>query len=251
MRLIRGTVRLICLTVTTAFFASLFLAVRPIMTNRQLAWRNWIFRTWARAAVYFLNIDLEIKNQRPQAPFLLVANHLSYIDIVVLASQLDCVFIAKSDVAGWPVIGFLCRCMNTIFINRNQKRDVVNAMRETQKTIDSGAGVVLFAEGTSTAGQSVAPFKSSLLEFAARKNVPVHYASISYATNAEETSPEEAICWWGDMTFTDHFFRLMQLPGFTASLTYGAETIADSDRRVLAVKLWRAVSAQFKPVTIH
>lgn len=141
--------------------------------------------------------------------------------------------------------------MNTVFVKRNNKRDLVRTMREAQELIGSGVGVVLFAEGTSTAGQNVAPFKSSLLEFAANQNIPVHYASLSYATDAEENSADQSVCWWGDMTFPDHFFRMLQLPGFSASLTFGPEPIAHSDRRVLAIKLWRAVSAQFTPVSIH
>lgn len=251
MRLIRGTLRLIGLALITAFFVSLFLTIKPIVAMRALAWRNWIFRTWALTTISLLNIKLVTNNHAPQAPFLLVANHLSYIDIVILASQLDCAFVAKSEVSGWPFIGSLCRCMNTIFIKRDNKRDIVTAMSKTQELIGSGVGVVLFAEGTSTAGQTVAPFKSSLLEFAANQNIPVHYASITYATNPDEISAAESVCWWGDMTFPDHFFRLLQLQGFSGSLTFGPEPIAHYDRRVLAVKLWRAVSAQFTPVAIH
>lgn len=250
MRLTRGTLRLIGVTLMTAFFVSLFVAIKPIVAMRAFVWRNWIFRTWALTAIALLNIKLDTNNHAPQAPFLLVANHLSYIDIVILASQLDCAFVAKSEVGGWPFVGALCRCMNTVFIKRNNKRDIVRAMSETHELIGSGVGVVLFAEGTSTAGQSVAPFKSSLLELAANQNIPVHYASITYATAAEEISADQSVCWWGDMTFPDHFFRLLQLPGFSARLTFGPEPIAHNDRRMLAARLWRAVSAQFTPVAI-
>jgi 1-acyl-sn-glycerol-3-phosphate acyltransferase len=119
------------------------------------------------------------------------------------------------------------------------------------RLIDAGLGVVLFAEGTSTSGQHVARFKSATLDLAARRHLPVYYASISYATNLEETRADQSVCWWGDMTFPDHFFRLLQLTGFEATLTFGPDPIMDQNRQLLAAKLWHAVSAQFIPVAVH
>ncbi len=227
--------------------------MKPFITSgpKAVAWRNWSFRTWARTVIRLLNIRVATNNAGPNAPFLLVSNHLSYIDIVVLASQLDCTFIAKSEVAAWPIVGRLGALMNTIFIDRNRKKDVIGATHQIHNLIDAGLGVVLFAEGTSTSGQQVSPFKSATLELAARRQIPVHYASISYATKTEETSADQSVCWWGDMTFPDHFFRLLQLSGFEAALTFGPEPMVDHDRHVLAAKLWHAVKAQFVPVAVH
>lgn len=253
MRFIRATVRLLAVLVTTASLCACFLLVRPFSAAKQssLAWRNWIFRTWARVIIRLLNIDVRTNGRAPKEPFLLVANHLSYIDIVVLAAQVDCAFIAKSEVAAWPVIGRLASWFDTIFINRNRRKDVIDTMEQMHRVIDAGLGVVLFAEGTSTSGQLVSRFKSGTLDLAARRRVPVHYASITYATNAAESSAAQSVCWWGDMTFPDHFFRLLQLSGFAATLTFGREAVVDTDRHVLAAKLWRAVNAQFIPVAAH
>lgn len=254
LKVLRAATRLTLLLVTTAVFSLIFLlgsVVTMPFLQAPFAWRNWSFRNWARTAVQILNINVDITNQPPRAPFLLVVNHLSYIDILILAAQVDCAFIAKNEVAAWPLIGALGRLVNTVFIDRHQRRDVIRAMNRTQELIDRGLGVVLFAEGTSTAGQSVSPFKSSMLEFAAQQNIPVHYASLSYATNVDETSADQSVCWWGDMTFTDHFFRLLQLRGFESQITFGPKPILAGDRRVLAAKLWQAVNAQFTPVAIH
>lgn len=253
MRIVRGTVRLVALISLTAFFCVAFPAVKTFIysESKALAWRNWNVRTWARAMIRLLNIRINANNLGPGAPFLLVCNHLSYIDIVVLASQLDCAFIAKSEVAKWPFVGRMGVWIDTIFINRNRKKDVIETMNQMHRLIDSGLGVVLFAEGTSTSGQNVSKFKSATLELAARRHVPVHYASISYATNLEETSADQSVCWWGDMTFADHFFRLLQLSVIEATVTFGPEPIMDQSRHVLAEKLWQAVSAQFIPVAVN
>jgi len=250
MRLIRATLRLISLIVITAVCCAFFLAGRFFLQSKPqaLSWRNSIFRAWAQAVIRLLNIHVNTLGPVPSASFLLVSNHLSYIDVIVLASQVDCAFIAKREVESWTLIGRLATWFDTIFINRARKRDVVFAMNEMHRLIDAGLGVVLFAEGTSTPGRQVLPFKSGTLELAARRGVPVHYASISYTTSLEESSADNSVCWWGDMTFPDHFFRLLQLPGFSVTLTFGREPIVDHDRHVLASKLWSAVSAQFIPV---
>jgi len=254
MKLLRATTRLAMLSTITAVLSFSLVAGKLVLlktTHARLLWRNWHFRAWARVVVRLLNIRINPTTFTPSKPFLLVANHLSYIDIVVLAAKLDCTFIAKSDVAHWPIIGWLSKVTDTIFINRRQHRDLNRAMHSAQRFIEQGLGVVLFAEGTSTSGKEVAPFKSSMLEFAAQKSVPVCYASLSYATSPNEASAAETICWWGDMTFPDHFFRLLQLSGFEATLNFGRDPIVANDRRVLANRLWQAVNAQFIPVSAH
>jgi 1-acyl-sn-glycerol-3-phosphate acyltransferase len=194
-----------------------------------------------------MGMTINVRNEPPTGPFLMVSNHLSYVDVIVLGSQTDCAFIAKSEVASWPIIGLISRTMDTIFIDRSSRKDIPRVMQRIDKTLRRGLGVVLFAEGTSTNGQSVLPFKASLLEFAARNQLPVHYASVGYVVPSGETSAGQSVCWWGDMTFPGHLFRLLQLPWFEASVAYGSEPIVAGDRRVLAARLWSAVSAQLRP----
>jgi 1-acyl-sn-glycerol-3-phosphate acyltransferase len=254
MKLLRGTTRLVLLMLLTGA-ASLSLVVGRAalipFPRAALSWRNWHFQTWALLVVWLLNIKINLTNVSPRTPFLLVANHLSYVDIIVLASRLQCAFVAKQEVSQWPVVGWLSKSTDTVFINRKQHRNLIAASGEIHQLIDKGLGVVLFAEGTSTDGKRVAPFKSAMLEMAAQKRVPVYYASISYSTKFDETAADKSVCWWGDMTFTDHFFRLLQLSGFEAVLKFGPEPVVAGDRRILAAQLWQAVNAQFTPVTIH
>lgn len=250
MRQARAIFRVLGLCAITAAYYLRWLSGIPFVvasTNRARDWRNRNFRSWAQTAARVMGMTITVRNEPPMGPFLMVSNHLSYIDVILLASQANCAFVAKREVASWPIIGLICRAMNTIFIDRKVSRDIPNAMQQITKTLRRGLGVVLFAEGTSTNGQRVLPFKTSLLEFAARNQLPVHYASVGYVVPCGETSAEESVCWWGDMTFPDHLFRLLQLPSFEASLVYGADPIVSDDRRVLATKLWSAVSSQLRP----
>jgi 1-acyl-sn-glycerol-3-phosphate acyltransferase len=177
----------------------------------------------------------------------MVSNHLSYVDVLVLQAQTDCAFIAKSEVAGWPILGFICRTMDTIFVERSRKRDIPHALESIERAFARGLGVVLFAEGTSTDGHGVAPFKSSLLEFAAHNRVPVHYVTLSYEAPIGEIPAAQSVCWWEDMSFGRHVFRLLKLSSFQANVRFGAQPIVSDNRRVLADQLWSAVSSQLTP----
>ncbi|HSE25359.1 MAG TPA: lysophospholipid acyltransferase family protein [Pyrinomonadaceae bacterium] len=250
MRQARAIFRMLGLCGITTVYYLRWLSGLPFVfrsNSRARDWRNRNFRRWARTAAHVMGMTITVRNEPPAGPFLMVSNHLSYVDVIVLASQANCAFVAKREVASWPIIGLICRSMNTIFIDRKLRRDIPNVMQQITKTVRRGLGVVLFAEGTSTNGRHVLPFKTSLLEFAARYQLPVHYVSVGYVVPYGETSAEESVCWWGDMTFPDHLFRLLQLPSFEASLVYGAEPIVSDDRRVLATKLWSAVSSQLRP----
>ena len=250
MRQARAIFRVLGLCGITAGYYLCWLSGIPFVfasKSRARDWRNRNFRSWAQTAARVIGMTIRVRNEPPKGSFLMVSNHLSYVDVILLASQANCAFVAKREVASWPVIGSICRAMNTIFIDRRLRRDIPNAMRQIVETLHCGLGVVLFAEGTSTNGHGVLPFKTSLLEFAARNQLPVHYASVGYVVPSDETSAEESVCWWGDMTFPDHLFRLLQLPSFEARLVYGAGPIVSDDRRVLATKLWAAVSSQLRP----
>jgi 1-acyl-sn-glycerol-3-phosphate acyltransferase len=254
MKFWRATTRLLCLSGITCFYYLRCLVGGLFVLRSRghaLKWRNQNLGSWARATAGIMGLTVNVQNRPPSAPFLLISNHLSYVDVVVLASQMHCTFIAKSEVAGWPIIGLLCSAVDTIFIDRNRKRDVLRAMKTAETAFERGLGVVLFPEGTSTGETTPQPFKSSLLEFAARQRLPVHYASVSYVVPHGERPAAESVCWWGSMTFHDHLFRLLQLAEFEAKLTFGPQPVIDEDRHVLAAKLWSAVSAQLKPLEVE
>jgi 1-acyl-sn-glycerol-3-phosphate acyltransferase len=250
---VRAIMRSIGLCGVTGFFYVAWMAGRPIVAAFPTITRRWRalnFSGWARLVAKVANLRIRTNNLPPESPFLLVANHLTYVDIVVLESQVDCAFIAKSEVATWPVLGLICRSLSTIFIDREHKRDILKAMSRAEQMLDRGLGVVLFAEGKSSQGETVAPFKPSLLEFAARRKIPVHYATISYTVPTGEIPAEQSVCWWNDVPFAKHVFRLLKLQCFEATVTFGPTPIQAEDRHVLAAELWSAVQSQFTPVKV-
>jgi 1-acyl-sn-glycerol-3-phosphate acyltransferase len=250
MRLTRAIVRACALIVwTLAMYAALMLGLPLAFTFKNLhRWRALVFHKWAKASAAILGLRVAVRGTPPAPPFLLVSNHLSYVDVLVFASQLKCGFVARGDVAGWPGVGSLCRAAGTIFVDRAKRKDVARVNVLIDHALAEGRGIVLFAEGTSSRGDTVLPFKSPLLEQAARAGFAVSYAALNYRTREGEPPADLSVCWWGDMTFVKHLIGLLHLSEIRATVAFGAEPIQGNDRKELAERLWTAVREQFVPV---
>jgi 1-acyl-sn-glycerol-3-phosphate acyltransferase len=178
MKIIRAAIRMKLFVLMTLGLYSVWFVAGFFIPNKQL-WRQMIFGAWAHSFLKIAGIKLEVIGTAPQSPFFLVSNHLTYTDIPVLRSVVNAVFVAKGEMESWFLAGRICGDMGTIFINRQNRRDIPRAGGEILRAIDEGEGVIVFPEGTSTKGEEVLKFNSSFLEFAAKKNLPVHYAAIS------------------------------------------------------------------------
>jgi len=247
-RLIIRAFALSALTVGVYAVVVIGLALIRRSSSRRARWQALMLHRWARSAAFILGLKIEASCNAPAAPFLLVSNHLSYVDVVVFASRLDCLFIAKKDVESWPIIGSLCRSVGTIFIDRRNQRDLARVNGEIAQALEDGRGVILFAEGTSSEGSTVLPFRSSLLEAAARGTFPVSYAAVSYRVLGDDPPASLSVCWWGDMTFGSHFTELLRIKRIQATVSFGSDEIRADDRKVLAERLWLEVNRLFIPV---
>lgn len=247
----RAILRVAAISIVTFTLYLVLLAGTALLLfsrSLKLRWRMAVVRSWAKFSARILGIRITVKGAPPRPPFFLVSNHLSYLDIVVYFTQLNCVFIAKKEVSTWPVLGFLARAANTLFIDRRNHRDLARVNRLISGNINRRQGVILFAEGTSTAGAAVNPFKASLLEYPAGNKQPVAYASISYRTPAGAPPAHLTVCWWGEMTFGDHAFNLFKIPRVEATVVFGDGVVWERDRKILAQQLWKLVQKQFIPV---
>ncbi|MBL9203113.1 MAG: 1-acyl-sn-glycerol-3-phosphate acyltransferase [Opitutaceae bacterium] len=199
---------------------------------------GWLHRT-CRRALRVLGVRVTTTGRAPRGA-VIAANHLGYLDILVLAAQAPCVFVAKREVRGWPVFGWFARRSSTRFIDREKRADVARVAEDFAPVLAAGANLVLFLEGTSTDGRAVLPFRSSLLEPVARGGWPAVPVAIAYAVPPPH-SAEREVCWWGDMTLAPHLFGLAGLPCVGAAVRWGEPVTATSDRKVLAAELHRAV----------
>ena len=184
----------------------------------------------------------------PRAPFLLVTNHLSYLDILLLYTCVDGVFIAKRDMRSWPVLGVLAQLMGTLWLRREVSRDALRVLGLIDRAIARGDGVVLFPEGTTSSGDALLPFRPALLEWAAQRQYPVHYATIGYRTAPGDPPARLALCWWGGASFGSHALGVLRMRGFEAIVNFAAEPVIATSRKALAARLQQAIGEQFVPV---
>lgn len=247
MRNIRAAVRFTLFLIATLGLYSLWFLALIFIPNK-IYWRQLIFKLWSESFQRIANMNIECIGTPPQAPFFLVCNHLSYVDIPALRSVAQGIFVAKGEIEGWFLAGRIVRDMGNIFIDRQNRRDIPRAGQEIISHLNDGEGVMVFPEGTSTKGEEVLPFNSSFLEFAARTELAVSYCSIYYKTPDGEMPASEAVCWWDDTTFMNHMFRLFSVKGFTAVIDFGDAPIANPNRKKLAQELHEKVSEKFIPV---
>lgn len=165
----------------------------------------------------------------------LVSNHLSYLDIIVLSSIRPCVFVAKRDVAKWPLFGWLAYAAGTIFVDRERRFSSPKAVDAIGDAIAKGSVVVIFPEGTSSDGSTVLPFKSTLLESAVQLHAPMATASIEYAL--DDGSVADEVCYWRDMTLVPHLLNLFLKREIRATYSFSPAKVRVGNRKEIAREL--------------
>ncbi len=200
----------------------------PLTLERRV---QWVQQT-ARKMLACLDIEYCVEGRAPTRG-LVVSNHLSYIDILVLSAEMPCFFVAKIEIGGWPFFGKAARCGGTIFVDRSSlasAQSVAEQMTE-RLNLPIPVPVLLFPEGTSTDGSEVIRFHSRLIDPATSLRVPITTAAIRYAV--ADGTPERELCWFGDETFVNHLWKVLGVGGFEADLRFGEPRVY-TDRRVAA-----------------
>lgn len=234
----RGVVRLAGVAGVALFGLAGYL-LRP-EDRRTLAGRAaWLQRCCARS-LRVLGVKVEADGL-PSGGAMLAPNHVSYLDILVLASLRPAVFVAKAEVAGWPVFGWFAARAGTRFLRRERKADVVRVGSALQPVIDAGVGLVVFLEGTSTDGRGVRVFRSSLLEPAVAQRWTVVPVAIRYEVPAPYDAAVD-VAWWGTMPLAPHLTKLAGVPTVRATVRVGTGWVAQPDRKAVAERLQREVA---------
>jgi 1-acyl-sn-glycerol-3-phosphate acyltransferase len=177
---------------------------------------------------------------------LLISNHLSYLDILVLGACAPTVFVAKQEVRSWPVFGWFATLAGTLFVQRERRTHVGEIKDSMERALQDGALVVLFPEGTSSDGRTVLPFKSALLEPAAGHNHPLSACLIQYQLTDGDVGEE--VCYWKDMTLFPHLLNLLSKRTLGATLHFIQPAERQTDRKELARQLHTEVLKLMRPM---
>ncbi|MBF9031466.1 1-acyl-sn-glycerol-3-phosphate acyltransferase [Rhodobacterales bacterium HKCCE3408] len=195
----------------------------------------WITVVTCRAIRAIFGLRVTVEGVPMTGPGAFVANHVSWLDIFMLNACAPMVFVAKAEVAGWPGIGWLARGTGTVFVERRRGAAAREAAQIAAR-LAQGQRMAIFAEGTSTDGLRVLPFKSTIFgPFFTSHGLAVQPVTLHYM--APRGAREDFYGWWGDMPFGPSLLRaLAQVPQGRVRITFHAPIAvgAESDRKTLA-----------------
>lgn len=209
----------------------------------------WHRRALAAAGVRIARTGAPVADR----PLLVTPNHCSWLDISVIAATMPISFVAKSDVAGWPVFGLLAKLQRTVFVDRTRRTATGRATSELAERLSSGDCMVLFPEGTSSTGDVVLPFRSALLG-AARAAIdgsghdrvwvqPMTVAYTRISGRPIEPGNRSRVSWHGDMDLMPHLWGVFTAGGIDVEIVWGHPRPFDetTDRKALAAELEQEV----------
>lgn len=242
-----GTVRtwlaLLCVAIVTPVLA---LAQLVIMKTGLMS-EHVMPRLWHRFLLWMLGLRVHVHGAMArERPLLIAANHISWTDIMVLGSLGDVAFIAKSELHGWPVLGSLAKLQRTVFVERDRKRKSGEQVSEVGKRLAGNEAIVLFAEGTTSDGNFLSPFKSTLFaaadialsEGGAEK---MHIQPVAIAYTRLHGMPmgrrhRAVASWIGDADLVPHVGRLLREGAMDVHVRFGepVEYTARSNRKEVA-----------------
>ena len=225
----------------SAFLAA---AVYGLWQHRKLAHdapladcAKWLHESCARG-VAAIDVQLSTTGPHPSRG-LMVSNHLSYLDILAFSAAVPCIFVSKAEVQRWPVIGRYARWAGSVFVRRHHRADAARANFSVTASLESGAPVVLFPEGTTSNGHRVLRYHSTMLQPAVDAGALVTPCAIVYELDDGDAGQE--VCWWGNMTLLPHIWNLLGKEAVRARIAFGDPMLASGDRKQLSRTLHERV----------
>jgi 1-acyl-sn-glycerol-3-phosphate acyltransferase len=205
-----------------------------------------VAQRWQRFVCFLMGIRVTVTGEpATDRPLLLLSNHNSWLDIPILASVAPVSFVAKKEVAGWPVVGFLARTQRTVFVDRDRRHATGAQADEMAGRLSKGDILVLFAEGTSSDGNKALPFRSALVGAAQRaiegggaasvQPVAIAYRKMLGLPLGRQHRP--LVAWYGGASLLPHLKRVLSEGGIDVSVVFGpARTLSATDNRKAATQ---------------
>jgi lyso-ornithine lipid O-acyltransferase len=191
-----------------------------LLDSRAARLLPWFYH---RILCRLLGVHIKVDGPIPTAPALLVSNHVSWLDIPVLSSVMPLSFIAKREVGGWPMFGWMAKLQRCVFVNREIRYSTGKSSAEITKRLHAGDTLVLFPEGTSNDGNTVKSFKSSYFGAAENLDIPVVPVTVAYRSNynlAFTKRQRPRVAWYGDMDLVPHLWEFLKAGPIKVSVRF-------------------------------
>ncbi|HVZ84311.1 MAG TPA: lysophospholipid acyltransferase family protein [Terracidiphilus sp.] len=186
----------------------------PLTLPQRALW----LQTASRLVLASFGVRARVTGQPPRLG-IVVSNHLSYLDILVLSSAMPCFFISKAEIDRWPYFGWAARTGGTLFLDRTSMSSAEKVAAAIAGRLPLPVPILFFPEGTSTDGSSVLPFYTRFFEPAVRAGAPVTAAAVRYIPG--DGRAERDLCWFGDDPFLPHLWKTLGGGRFTAEVALG------------------------------
>jgi 1-acyl-sn-glycerol-3-phosphate acyltransferase len=205
--------------------------------------REMRVQAWALQFLALWDIHLKVLGRPVQnGPALMVANHISWLDISVIHAARHCRFVSKSDIRDWPLLGTLATGAGTLYIERTSRKDALRMVKDMAEAMKNGDVVAVFPEGTTSDGRDLLPFHANLIQSAILAEAPVQPMSLKFI-DARSGEPSFAPCYIGDDTLLGSIWRTLKAPKIIAVVHFGELQQAQGrDRRAWAHDLHQSVA---------
>lgn len=241
-------VRLVLILSALAIALAILLPLQLAAMALNLTAQRHITRLFHITLCRLLGVRIhQIGARATASPVLVLANHVSWLDISVIGACSPVVFVAKNDVAAWPVIGWLAKLQHTIFIDRERRRKTDQATHAIAQRLLTGNAVVLFAEGTSSNNTHVLPFRSALIgaahqalqtssQFDAINIQPLSLAYVGFSGVPVGRALRDHVAWYGDADLLPHLINIIKAGAIDVTVSWGETSTCDlqANRKVIA-----------------
>jgi len=198
---------------------------------------------WARGMLAVIGIEVRVKGHPATGPVLMAANHISWLDILVMHAACHCRFVAKSEIRGWPLLGTLTTGGGSLYIERSSNRDALRVVHQMAEALQQGHVLAVFPEGGTGDGITLLPFHANLLQAAISVNAPIQPIALQFI-DAHTHDISLAPCYRDNDTLIGSLWRTLCAPPLLAQVRYGDKQTADGrNRREWALELQSTVAA--------
>nr|WP_315260187.1 lysophospholipid acyltransferase family protein [uncultured Limnohabitans sp.] len=197
---------------------------------------------WARGMLAIIGIEVRVKGHPAQGPVLMAANHISWLDILVMHAACHCRFVAKSEIRDWPLVGALTTGGGSLYIERGSRNDAMRVVHQMARALCEGQVLAVFPEGVTGDGITVLPFHANLLQAAISAEAPIQPVALQFM-DAHTQERSLAPCYHDHDTLISSLWRTLCAPPLVAQVRYGDKQNADGrNRREWAQSLQTSVA---------
>jgi 1-acyl-sn-glycerol-3-phosphate acyltransferase len=185
---------------------------------------------WAGGMLAIIGIEVRVKGHPAQGPVLMAANHISWLDILVMHAACHCRFVAKSEIRSWPLVGVLTTGGGSLYIERSSHRDAMRVVHQMAEALQQGQVLAVFPEGVTGDGITVQPFHANLLQAAISADAPIQPIALQFI-DAHTHDISLAPCYRDDDTLVSSLWRTLCAPPLLAQVRYGDPQYAQGRSR--------------------